>query len=96
MAEGYVLLTQVVEEEEDGQYAAHCPELGVATCGDTIEEAFSNLRDAIEVHLNALEEVGTRERVLQERNIVIHPSTATHEPVNRIVRQVRQQIPASA
>ena len=50
-----ILLTQVVTEE-DGQYVSHCPELGTVSCGSTIDEAFANLEEAIEVHLNALEE----------------------------------------
>ena len=101
--EGYILLTEVVEED-DGQFAAYCLELGTATCGDTIEEALSNLQEAIVVHLNALDEVGTRERVFKERNIVVHPM-ASHieqwpipfsEAVNKIVRPVRQPIPVPA
>ena len=50
-----------------------CPELGTTSCGDTIEEALSNLEEAIEVHLNALEEIGERERVFEEKNITIEP-----------------------
>ena len=51
-----ILLTQVVTEE-DGQYVSHCPELGTVSCGSTLDEAFANLEEAIEVHLSALEEV---------------------------------------
>jgi predicted RNase H-like HicB family nuclease len=51
-----ILLTQVVTEE-DGQYVSHCPELGTVSCGSTIDEAFANLEEAIEVHLSALVEV---------------------------------------
>ena len=28
-----------------------CPELGVASCGDTVEEALVNLREAVELYL---------------------------------------------
>jgi len=34
-------LTAVLREE-DGVYVSECPELGVATCGDTPEEALVN------------------------------------------------------
>ena len=105
LAEGYILLTEVVEKEGD-QFVAHCLELDTATCGDTIEEAFSNLRDAIVVHLNALEEVGTIERVFNERNIIVHPVASpveqwpwpipVSEAVNKIVRPVKQHIPVPA
>ena len=102
-SEGYVILTEVIEEE-DGQFAAHCLELGTATCGDTIEEALANLREAIVVHLNALEEVGTRDKVFRERNIVVRPLSTTDvewpipisEAVDKIIRPIRQPIPASA
>ena len=91
---GYVLLTHVVEEA-DGQYAAYCPELDVATCGDTIEEAFANLEDAVVVHLDALEEVGTREEVFNARHIEVHPPTETEvkTPI-KVSKTVHQFIPA--
>ena len=68
--EGVIVLTEVVEEEES-QFASYCRELGTSSCGDTIEEAFANLEEAIAVHLNALEETGERERFFRERNINI-------------------------
>ena len=100
---GYILLTEVIEPE-DGQFAAHCLELGTATCGDTIEEALGNLREAIMVHLNALEEVGTRGRVFEERNIAIRQIGAEEidwpiplsEAMDKIVRPMRQPIPVIA
>ena len=51
-----VQLTGVVEQEGE-QYVSTCLELGTSSCGDTIEEAFSNLEEAISVHLDALREV---------------------------------------
>ena len=56
---GSIQLTQVVERE-GGQFAAHCPELGIASCGDTIEEAFANIHEAILLHLGMLEDLGDR------------------------------------
>ena len=72
---GYIILTGIVEEE-DGQFASYCRELGTASCGDTITEALENLGDAIDVHLMGLEEVGELERTLRERQIQVvsqHP-----------------------
>ena len=77
---GSILLTEVVSEE-DGQYVSYCPELGTASCGSTIDEAFSNLAEAIGVHLNALEEVGARVRVFSERSISIIPTDAAMWPM---------------
>jgi predicted RNase H-like HicB family nuclease len=33
--------------EEEGVYVSKCPELSVASCGDTPEEALSNFKDAV-------------------------------------------------
>ena len=70
MVQGIIVLTEVVDEEE-GQFASYCRELGTSSCGDTIEEAFANLEEAIGVHVEALEEAGERDRFFRERNINI-------------------------
>jgi predicted RNase H-like HicB family nuclease len=44
--------------EEEGVYVSKCPELGVASCGDTPEEALSNLKEAVEFFLDNAREVG--------------------------------------
>ena len=41
-------LTAIIEREGDG-YVALCPELDVASQGDTIETARENLREALEL-----------------------------------------------
>ncbi len=41
-------LTAIIEREGDG-YVALCPELDVASQGDTIEEARANLIEALEL-----------------------------------------------
>ena len=40
--------TAIIEREDDG-YVATCPELDIASEGDTIAEARTNLREAIEL-----------------------------------------------
>lgn len=42
--------TAMIYREEDG-YLALCPELDVASQGDTVEEASLNLREAVELFL---------------------------------------------
>ena len=98
--EGIVVLTSVVEEEGD-QFVSYCTELETASCGDTIEEAFANLEEAIIVHLNALEETGERDRVFRERNIEVlntpHAMTAARTiPVGKLVKATQHEIPALA
>jgi predicted RNase H-like HicB family nuclease len=42
--------TAIIEREDDG-YVALCPELDIASQGDTIEESKRNLKEAIELFL---------------------------------------------
>ena len=43
-------LTAVLEKEEDG-YVSLCPELDIASQGDSVEEATANLKEAVELFL---------------------------------------------
>ena len=76
---GQIKLTLKVEAA-DGQFAAHCPQLGTVSCGDTADEALSNIREAVRVHLDALSRNGTLRRVLEERDIEIVPVPPPDEP----------------
>ena len=49
----------IVIEKADGNYSAYVPDLpGCVATGATIEEAESEIREAIEFHLNGLREDG--------------------------------------
>ena len=54
-------LTAIIEGEGDG-YIALCPELDIASQGDSIEDARQNLREALELFFEAAspEEIGRR------------------------------------
>jgi predicted RNase H-like HicB family nuclease len=54
-------LTAIIEREGSG-YVSLCPELDIASQGDTIEEARENLREALELFFETAspEEVVTR------------------------------------
>lgn len=41
-------LTAIIEREQEG-YVSLCPELDIASQGDTVEEARENLREALEL-----------------------------------------------
>jgi len=43
-------VTAIIEREGDG-YVSLCPELDIASQGDTIEEARANLQEALELFL---------------------------------------------
>lgn len=44
-------VTAVLSPAEEGGYIAYNPETGTTTQGDSIEEALSNLREAVELFL---------------------------------------------
>lgn len=46
--------TIVIEQDEDGVYIASCPAIqGCYTQGNTIDEAIENIKDAINLHIEA-------------------------------------------
>ena len=54
-------LTAIIKREENG-YVSLCPELDMASQGDTVEEARENLREALELFFETAssEEIQTR------------------------------------
>ncbi len=71
-----IALTLAVEREDD-QYVSLCPELDVASYGETIEDAVARLRDAVALYLDTIERDGERERVFRERGIEIEERLVT-------------------
>jgi predicted RNase H-like HicB family nuclease len=57
--------TAIIEREGDG-YVALCPELDVASQGDTIEEARANLQEAIELFLETATPEEIEQRLREE------------------------------
>jgi predicted RNase H-like HicB family nuclease len=58
-------LTGLIEREGDG-YVALCPELDVASQGDTIEEARRNLVEALELFLETADPSEVQQRLRTE------------------------------
>jgi len=54
----------VVVIPENGSFSAWCPDLEVASQGDTVEEAIANLKEAIELHIECL----TPEEIVELKN----------------------------
>ena len=54
-------VTAIIESEADG-YVALCPELDVASQGDTVLEARSNLQEALELFLETASETEIEQR----------------------------------
>ncbi|MCA9417297.1 MAG: type II toxin-antitoxin system HicB family antitoxin [Candidatus Omnitrophica bacterium] len=67
-------LTAIIEKEGDG-YVALCPEVDIASQGDTIPEAKANLKEALELFFEAAspEEIASR---LQEEVYVTQVEVA--------------------
>jgi len=57
--------TAWVQREGDG-WVALCPELDVASQGDTIEQARANLREAVELFLESASQEETEQRLHAE------------------------------
>ena len=67
----YIRLTNIITKE-DKMFFAHCPELDIGSQGETVEEANSNLKDALVLYLNTIEEIGTRKKIFKKKNIKIY------------------------
>lgn len=58
-------LTAILEREGDG-FVAHCPELDVASQGDSLEEARANLAEAVELFFETASPGEIEERLHSE------------------------------
>ncbi len=63
-----LVLTVVVRKEGTG-YSSWCPELDVASQGDTIEEARGNLKEAVELHIEAMLADGLLDELLEKMGL---------------------------
>ena len=68
---GYVVLT-LQFERQDEEWFGTCLELDTSTSGSSLDEVQEELHDLVILHLNALEEVGERERFFEEHEIETH------------------------
>ena len=57
--------TAIIEREVGG-YVSLCPELDIASQGDTVEEAKTNLTEAIELFLEVADETEIKSRLRTE------------------------------
>jgi predicted RNase H-like HicB family nuclease len=57
--------TAMIERADDG-YVALCPELDIASQGNSIEEARANLQEALELFLETASPEEIRERLREE------------------------------
>lgn len=57
--------------KEGEMFTAYCPELDVASCGHTAEEAKKNLREVIEIQLEETAKLGTLNDFFAEAGYVV-------------------------
>ena len=62
----------IVYFEEGSVIIAHCVPLDISSCGNDLEEARRNIRDAVAGFIETCEEMGTLEEVLEESAFVKH------------------------
>jgi predicted RNase H-like HicB family nuclease len=58
-------LTAIIEREEKG-YVSLCPELDIASQGNTIEEARNNLIEALELFFETADPSEVQDRLIKE------------------------------
>jgi len=61
----YIIVTHVIKKEND-QYVAICPEFDVSSFGETVEKANDNLKEAISLYLEGIEELKIRNQIFKE------------------------------
>ena len=67
-----VLLTMAFEQVGRNRWTGRCRELGTATHGRTLPQVRDELVEMVALHLNALEDVGERERFFSEHGIKLY------------------------
>jgi predicted RNase H-like HicB family nuclease len=57
-------LTAIIQAEDDG-FVSFCPELDIASQGDTIEDARDNLREALELFFESATPAEVQQRLVE-------------------------------
>ena len=52
--------------KEGNMYVSNCPELDVAACGESVEQAKKNLKEVILINLEEAQKMGTLDKLLQD------------------------------
>ena len=52
--------------KEGNMYVSYCPELDIASCGETVYQAKSNFKEVILINLEEAQKMGTLDQLLKE------------------------------
>jgi predicted RNase H-like HicB family nuclease len=64
-----IIFAALIREEREGGYSVLCPQLGVASQGETIDEAKRNIVEAVELYFESAKALGILDEVLEEAGI---------------------------
>jgi len=51
---------------EGNMYVSYCPELDIASCGEDVQQAKKNLKEAILINIEETKKLGTFERFIED------------------------------
>ncbi len=71
MGKGYIVLTYKYGQE-GSRWTACCEELGTATFGRSLPEAEKRLEEAVDLHLDTLNDVGELESFFKKQGITLY------------------------
>ena len=59
---------RITEEiwKEGNMYVSYCPELDIASCGNSVEKAKMNLKEVIQINIEESKKMGTFKELLQD------------------------------
>lgn len=69
---GTIFVSIRIVREDEG-FVGHCDTFDVSSFGRSIEEALDATLEAVEVYLEAIDDVGDRARVFAERGVILFP-----------------------
>lgn len=64
-----IIFAALIREEREGGYSVVCPQLGVASQGETIDEAKRNIVEAVELYFESAKALGILDEVLEDAGI---------------------------
>ena len=67
----FIVVTGRTDPAEEGGFVSYCPELEVASQGESIDEAIENLKDAIATFIETLLELGDWQDFLNKHNLEV-------------------------
>ncbi len=73
-----IIFTALIKEEAEGGYPVLCPELGVASQGETIKEVKKNIIEAVELYMESAKDLGILEEIPEEAGI---DKNSSKEPI---------------